>query len=430
MKTLEEGDRLRRLSSIMRFVAQMRESASEQELVQALVQAAAVWYDLDARAYRRDLRGRYRLELWLPAADVAGDPREIDAHGVLGADEATHVSSVQDLEQLGWRSDRGEVLLLPIPGSDAARWLLVIAGSVERETETTLMLVCRSAGAVLDQLSVRRAREVQDRLVKRLTDGPGGFAVRARAVVQEYAATAGASAARVSVRPANGKTLPLVALGGEWSAAVPQMSAGSAEISPERMAFAFNVGAEAAAVIELQAFADAPFGVEQAQAGRTGAGIISTWLAGAWVGASGPLGARETEMSAHPPFEQAIEGELDKAKRLSLNGGVLVASVPGAGGIPDAHVVSVVIRTVRAELRSSDLLGQLAGGDIAAVLVRTSADGVATAAGRVRQRLDALARERQVPPVVVGHALYPHGGMESPAALIARARREAGLLYS
>jgi hypothetical protein len=72
----------------------------------------------------------------------------------------------------------------------------------------------------------------------------------------------------------------------------------------------------------------------------------------------------------------------------------------------------------------------LAGGDIAAVLLRTSPEGVATAASRVRQRLDALARERQVPPVVVGHALYAPGALESAAALVARARREAGLLYS
>jgi GGDEF domain-containing protein len=92
--------------------------------------------------------------------------------------------------------------------------------------------------------------------------------------------------------------------------------------------------------------------------------------------------------------------------------------------------VAIVIQTVRSELRSSDLLGQLAGGDIAAVLVRTNAEGVAIAASRVRQRLDALARERQVPPVVVGHALYPAGAGESPAALVARARRDAGLMYS
>jgi GGDEF domain-containing protein len=430
VRTLEEGDRLRRLSAIMRFVSQMRDSASEQELVQALVQAAAVWYDLDARAYRRELSGRYALEMWLPGADVGNDPREMDVNGLLSADGPTHVSSVQELEQLGWRTLQGEVLLLPIPGTDVARWLIAVAGTVEREVETTLMLVCRSAGAVIDQLTVRRGREVQDRLVRRMTEGPGAFAGRARAVLQEYLATVGASAGRVSMRPAHGRTLPLVALGDGWTSPVPQMSSGSAETRPDRMAFALGLGPDASLVVELRAFDDAPFGVEQAHTARAGAGVLGTWLAGVWTGAAGQVAAREVDVPATPPFEQTMEGELEKAKRLNLNGGVLVASVPGAGGIPDAHALAVVIQTVRHELRSSDLLGQLSGGDIAAVLVRTSADGVATAAGRVRQRLDALARERQVPPVVVGHALYPAGGFEPPAVLIARARREAGLLYS
>ena len=89
-----------------------------------------------------------------------------------------------------------------------------------------------------------------------------------------------------------------------------------------------------------------------------------------------------------------------------------------------------MIQIVRSELRSSDLLGQLAGGDIAAVLVRTSSEGVASAAVRVRQRLDAMARERRLPAVVVGHALYPGAGPDSPARLVARARRDAGLTFS
>jgi hypothetical protein len=121
--------------------------------------------------------------------------------------------------------------------------------------------------------------------------------------------------------------------------------------------------------------------------------------------------------------------ELDKARRLSLSGGVLVASVPGSA-VADPRVQSVVIRTVRAELRSADLMGQLPGGDIAAVLVRTDAEGVAKAAERVRGRLDALARARQLPAVVVGHALYPAGAGESHVGLLARARKEAGLVYS
>jgi GGDEF domain-containing protein len=92
--------------------------------------------------------------------------------------------------------------------------------------------------------------------------------------------------------------------------------------------------------------------------------------------------------------------------------------------------MSVVIQVVRGELRSADLLGQLAGGDIAAVLVRTAPEGVAVAAERVRQRLDGLARERLLPPVVVGHALYPGGPAESAMALVSRARQDAGLLFS
>jgi hypothetical protein len=232
------------------------------------------------------------------------------------------------------------------------------------------------------------------------------------------------------VTPADGKVLPIAALGGDWVSQVPQMSSGAAEILPERMAFAFGLGPDASIVIEILALDDESFRVEQGQTARLGAAVLSTWLAGVWTGAAGQVAASEIEAPSAPPFEQTMKGELERAKRLRLNGGVLVASVPAAGGNVDANALAVVIQTVRNELRSSDLLGQLAGGDLAAVLVRMSADGVATAASRVRQRLDALARERQVPPVVVGHALYPTGGLASPAALIAKARREAGLLYS
>jgi hypothetical protein len=430
VRNLEEGDRLRRLSAIMRFVSQMRESASEQDLIQALIQAAAVWYDLDARAYRRDVRGRYVMEMWLPGADVEADPREMDVNGLLTADGPTHVSSVQEMEQLGWHTLQGDVLLLPIPGADVARWLIVVTGPVEREVETTLMLVCRAAGAVIDQLTLRGSRAVQERLARRMTEGPAAFAVRARGVLHEYLTAVGASAGRISVRPASGQPLTLVKQGDGWSVALPVMAAGSSDIRADRMAFAFALGADASLVIELLAFADAPFGVSQGHTARSGAGVLSTWLAGVWAGAAGYAGVREVEAPPAPPFETTMAGELERAKRLRLNGGVLVASMPGSGGISDAHAVAVVIETVRDELRSSDLLGQLAGGDIAAVLVRTSAEGVAIAASRVRQRLDALARERQVPPMVVGHALYPAGPGESPSALVARARRDAGLLYS
>jgi len=415
----------------MRFLAQMREIGHERELVGALIQAAAVWHDLDARGYRRDLQGRYELNTWLPGADVAGDPRILDVQGIVTGDEPVHVSAIADLEQLGWRALQGELLLLPVSAFGAVRWIVVIAGTVERDVEATLMLVCRAAGAAIEQLETARLREIERRLVRRMTDGREAFQGRARGVAEEYANTVGAAGARLSVRAGLGRALTLASVGDQWATSPPTvLPAGAASMAADRLTFGFGLGNEAVAVLELAASAGAPFTVEQAQLARAGGEVISVWLAGVSSSAGKALGLAEPAEPPPPPFEDEMRTELERARRLSLNGGVLVASVPGSGGIPDPHVLSVVIQVVRGELRSADLLGQLAGGDIAAVLVRTSAAGVAVAAERVRQRLDGLAREHLLPAVVVGHAVYPSGPKESPSTLVSKARKEAGLLFS
>jgi hypothetical protein len=428
----DEGDRPGRLSAVMRFLAHMRESASEQELVEALIQAAAVWYDLDARAYRRELNGRFVLEAWLPGADMTNAPHELDVLPLLSADGPTHISAIAELEQLGWQSEQGELLLLPIVSGDQVRRLIAVTGVIEREIESTLILVCRSAGTVLDQLEAHRAQEIEARLAARMTAMRGNFQACVRAVIGEYVAVMDAAGARVVVRRQMERPVTLYSTGGEaWATEpIPSIDPGAAEFHMDRMVFGFGLGNEATAVIELLASPDRPFSLGRARTARVGAEVLRTWLSGLSVGAS-QRGAdpRVQQAPASPPFEEAMKEELSRATRLSLSGGVLVASVPGAK-IPDPRVMSVIIQTVRGELRSSDLLGQLSTGEIAAVLVRTSAEGVAIAAVRVRQRLDALARQRRVPPVVVGHALYPAGVGGSPVALVARARREAGLLFS
>jgi hypothetical protein len=189
-----------------------------------------------------------------------------------------------------------------------------------------------------------------------------------------------------------------------------------------------SLGNEAVAVLELTPTPGKTFTVESADSAQIASGYLGAWLSGVSSGAARALAGDGAAAAEPPAFEREIETELDRARRLSLNGGVLVASVPGTPAT-DPKVVSTVIRAVRDELRSSDLLGQLAGGDVAAVLVRTSPEGVATAAVRVRQRLEALARERRLPAVVVGHAMYPGAGPETPAAIVKRARQEAGLQY-
>ena len=72
------------------------------------------------------------------------------------------------------------------------------------------------------------------------------------------------------------------------------------------MAFAFGLGPDAAMVIELLAFADQAFRVEQGQTARVGAGALSNWLAGVWTGAAGQLAARDS--NPRPPSFRADDG--------------------------------------------------------------------------------------------------------------------------
>jgi len=411
----------------MRFIAQMQDAPGERQLIESLIQAAAVWYDLDARAYRRGLDGRHGIVLHLPGTDVANDPDTLDVRSLMTRDGPCHVASLSELEQLGWRGQQTDVLLFPVTCGDTARWVLAIPGTVDREVEEQLLLVCRMAGSVIERHDSRRAREADARLGRRMSRGRESFQARAHGLVEEIAALLEAGDVRLSVRAGDRRALTLAAAGGPWDAGdPPSIEAGASTLDAERFVFGLPLGNDGVGILEIRARADRPLGEEEAVAAGAAARVLGAWLSGVSISA-GRLHEVEA-LKAAPPFEREIQTELDRARRLSLKGGVLVATVPGMA--PDPSVLSAVIQVVRSELRSSDLLGQLAGGDIAAVLVRTASEGVASAAVRVRQRLDAMARERRLPAVVVGHAMYPGAGPDSPARLVARARRDAGLMFS
>ncbi len=428
---IDEGDRLRRRAAVMRFLSHLRESANERDLMLSVVQAGAVWYDLDARAYRRELDGRFSLEAWLPGAEVANRPQSLDVGAMLDQDAPTRISSIADLEQFGWESVQGEAVLLPIVAWGRMNRLLVLAGQVDRDVEAILVAVCKSAGAVLEQLGERRSRTVRARLVRRTGEMEGAFQASAHDIATEYVAAVDASAVRVAVTRPGQPTVTVCSTGDSvWaSSPVPVLAPGAIDASAARIALGFALIKGASGVVELLAPPSRPFTPESVQAAQAGLDVLSVWLAGISIGFSKTPGDRALHAPASPPFEDAMRDELARAARLSLSGGVLVASVPGAGG-PDPRVLSVVIRTVRAELRSADLLGQLTGGDVAAVLLRTNPEGVARAAERVRERLESLARAHELPPVALGHVLYQGGQGGSPAALVEKARQQAGLAFS
>jgi hypothetical protein len=418
-----EGDRLRRQSAVMRFLAQMHEIAGERELVQSVIQAAAVWYDLDARAYRRDASGRFVMDMWLPGAEPGGYPAELDCSAFVGRGGSIRVSSIGDLEQLGWRGFQGEVVLLPVAVRQETAWLIVIAGTVDREAEANLAVACQMAGAALEQLGARQAHEVQARLARRIADGEGLLTLLAQAAFEELlAAVSGARGRLVVTTPGEGQGVTLAVVGSALAATpLSDVEPGQTEFGPETIVTVARLSGGGAAAAEFRAFDRVPFTRGQALLAEAGMTLIGSWLSGVTSATGGRFAEQAGEVRPAPTLEDAIGGEMERVKRLSLKGGVLVASFAG-GGAPGERAVASLIEAMRGELRSSDLLGQLSTGEIAALLVRASADGVVSAAWRVRKRLEALARERRLPPIELGHALYPEGASESLNTLVERAR--------
>ena len=413
----------------MRFLSQLHGIGSEADLIQAVIQAAAVWYDLDARAYRRDLRGRDALEVSLPGADLDADPRELTSGALVSPDQVTRISSLADFEQLGWHNAQREVVLLPIAPAGQIRWLLVVPGAIDRDVEAMLALVCRTAASVLEQLASRHARELSDRLAECLAQADGQVPPVARAILTEFMSATGAVRGTLAIRRFSADKPVVLAAIGDLGPGGPRfdVEAGRPVLTPERLAIALRLGGGRDALIDLGAGPTMPFGVVAASLAEAGASVVRAWLAGvAIVEGRAPVSERPEESSA-PPFEKSMGDEVGRARRFQLRGGVLVVSVEtrAKGAAADIQARSLLIRALRSELRSSDLLGQLTTGELAALLVRANAAGIASAEKRLRQRIDRLAREHRLPRVALGTAPYPPAEGETPGMLLNRARTAA-----
>jgi len=419
----DTGERVRRLAAVMRFLTQMHGIGAEADLIQAVIQAAAVWYDLDVRAYRRDLRSVDRLDTWLPGADLDADPRELTTGALVSPDQAARISSMADFEQLGWHNAQREVALFPISPGGAVRWLLVVPGAVDPDTEATLMLVCRTAASVLEQLAARKARELTEQLAAALAQANGSVAPVADALLAEFMAATGAVRGALAIRRERADKPDVLAVRGDVGRGEPRfdIAPGQEALLPERLALALSLGGGADALIDLGAGPTAQFGIAAASLAEAGAAVVRAWLAGVALAERRAPVSERPEASSGRPFETALGEEAGRARRLKLRGGVLVVGIEAG----DLQARTALLRTLRADIRSTDLLGQLATGEFAALLVRANDAGVAAAEKRLRERVGLLVRQRRLPVVTMGAAPYPPADGETPGMLLNRARTTA-----
>jgi hypothetical protein len=394
----DPGDRVRRLSAAMRFLSQMHGIGSETDLIQAVIQAAAVWHDLDARAYRR---GRDVLEMWLPGAELENDPRELTAGALVKPDEVTRISSMADFEQLGWHNAQREVVLLPIAPQGRIRWLLVVPGALDRETEVMLLLVCRTAASVLDKLASEDARALSARLADALAKANGEVAPVADALLGEFMTATGAVRGTLAIRRQTADKPVVLAARGDVGRGEPRsdVAAGQPVLLPERLAIALGLGGGADALVDLGAGPTMPFGIAAASLAEAGVSVIRAWLAGLSLAERRAPVSQRTEVSPAAPFEPSLGEEVGRARRLRLKGGVLVLGIEAAEAAANLQARSVLLEALRSAIRSTDLLGRCEAAQAAR---RSSRARTQAAENRAGQRALSARRGRDA-----GNAAQP-----------------------
>jgi hypothetical protein len=426
----EEQRRLRRLYVTARSLLQVAEEAEdERELVLTVVQAAAIWHDVDARAYRRDLQGRFVLDVRLPGADLSVGPRDFSAFSVVSG-PVTRITSVGEQEQLGWNDLAGELALLPIAASGQAqpRWVLAIPIETDSMVSSNLLLLCELLGLCLDRMEARRDQELRKRLIRDVADREDPVAELANAALAQIVAFLGAAQGRLvtgvgaaDTTEGAEKTRTMAEAGGEWTAGpTPALEPGQSLMTPRRLTMAFSVGNRAVAIIDLTAPEGADFSISHASLLESSIGVLRTWLAGVLDGAA----AQAVEVEPPAAFETRINDELARSKKAPKETGLIVIDLAPGSPRRDTRVRSNVPSPVVRQLRSTDVLGRLKTGEICVLLSDTTAEGTSFTATRLLQQLAALARQHDLPGVKVGATTFGAAD-ESVADVLARAQADA-----
>ena len=413
----DERQGSRRLLAILRFLRYLLEASTEAELAQALVQAAAVWFDVDARIYRRELSGDFALVSWLPGVDPDTIARQVDGH-LVGAER--EVRRLPATPELVTQSSVGEVVLVPLTGSASVDWVLTLAGAVPQEAESVFPVIARVVGVQLEALRSRRVNEARLRFETIVRQSSLAAERLALQLVGEVVRTTGADAATLTL-VRDGESRRIVSFGPH--AEEPHgVQDDTWVMQSERFICALPLAGSQRAVLEVRPAAGAVLGRDAADVAAVFARVLQTWLVGAtssFVDATDVIDVPEPVHTAPGPFEKRIEEELERAKRFDLDLSLVLVDLASP-----SPAVAQIVEALRRELRGSDLLGTMSGRQVAALLTHTDDRGLDNVVARVRRRLADAADRLNIADVRVGQAAFS-ADCRTAAALVSRAVREA-----
>jgi hypothetical protein len=407
---VDDAARARRLLAILRFLTDLRDADADDELIRTVLQAAAVWYDLEASAYRRDGDGNFVLYAWLPGIDVSGRPRTLPASVVLPLRDApAMIASVDGLEAVGDRDVAGDIVLVPIIYGGRHQSIIAAHGVLDDETMATLAAVAQAVGAVMQQRleqEVALLRAEVRRVIARPNLPQTEIAASVLRVMMDYLSAPGGD---LLVESTEG----FVTLAA--SPAPPFDRADDGADSVDRLTLAQPLQDERAMRMHLTGAPSVPFRPLAIAAVEAALDEVQRWLDSATGQAL--VAGRETLTAG---FERRIDEEVARARRFGLE--LVVLLIGSTSGIP-THAEGAIADAVRGGLRGSDLVGRLGLGEIAVILVHTGVHGARSVEERLKERLQTVLRDGNLPSITIGEGGFPSAG-DTTEALLSRARAQ------
>jgi GGDEF domain-containing protein len=417
----DERQRSRRVLAALRFVRHLVETDVESELAQAIVQAAAVWFDVDARIYERDLAGDFVLHTSLPAAHIDEAGKRLNSLWLAGVGEMRRIGTIPEWGVQGGGS--AEVALVPLAASDGAEWVLVLVGSVAEDADAILPVLGRIAGVQLDSLRARRRERAREVFESRLSQIDVAAELLVVHAVRELVQMTGAASAALTLNR-RGRLRRFVRVGTFSPEPVAlAASAGESLFAADQFVCALPIASGVSATLELRPATGDSFTPDAALVTRVAARVLQTWLVGAEPSLREQPVSVDTLQPVVSAFVRRIEEELERAKRFDLRLSLVVIDVPRQVA-QEQDTVSQLQETVRRELRGSDVLGKMNGHRVAALLTHTDAPGSHRVVGRLRRRLADAAARFNLSGVTLGHAVFSPD-CRTAEALVSQAVRDA-----
>lgn len=351
------------LSVLHRMLNRAVASGSITAVMQAFVEALAVWADIDTRAYVLDRAGRFTLDVALAGANAALAPRTMDAAAVAGIAEPTRLNPSQS-DALGFAPNT-PVIVAPLRNDHTATWLLAYLGAASHIEQERLTLFHDLLLPALQSAAEVEASRLMWSMMQQLIGERAVPRDAATDALSELEQAGLCTAAMLVLRRAGDVIMQL-------GTAVPRGPRGDAWPAAAVQHFTLAVPEPFQASLTLWRPADRPFTGRETRLGAIGASVLASWTASAL--RRGDLAAEP--LVAHPTDRRRRAA--DTAPEVSL----LVIR-------PDDEATTADLRElwvgeIRRRLRPADVAGALASGEIGILLPGAGSDDAHAVAARLR----------------------------------------------